>query len=103
MALPFFVNTFGGNPLDRRSDLRLEAAWLEARRSDPATVLVAMWNGQPLVKARDGGLELVRLQAPFGFTLAGSEENLLFLGTDADAAVFALELDGEADPSQGPL
>ena len=103
MALPFFVNTFGGNPLDRRSDRRLDEAWLAGRRRDPSTVLVGLWNGQPLVRPKGEGLELVRLEPAFGFTLAGSDENLLFLGVDDDAAVFAVDFDGEADPTQGPL
>ena len=107
MPLPFFVNTYAGNPLDRRSDLRLEADWLAARREDPATRLIALWNGQPLLKDRDGGLELVKLKPEPGFRLAGAEENILFLGLDAgldgEAAVFAIDLLGEADPTAGPL
>ena len=107
MPLPFFVNTYAGNPLDRRSDLRLEADWLAARREDPSTRLIVLWNGQPLLKDRDGGLELVKLKPEPGFRLAGAEENILFLGLDAgldgEAAVFAIDLLGEADPTAGPL
>jgi NAD+ diphosphatase len=103
MALPFFVNTFGGNPLDRRSDLRLDAAWLQARREDAATQVVALWNGQPLVEPGDGGLRLSRLDPELGFALAPAEDDHLFLGLEGEAAMFAVELEGEADPAQGPL
>ena len=107
MPLPFFVNTYAGNSLDRRSDLRLDADWLTARRDDPATWLIAFWNGQPLLRDHDGGLALVRLHPPLGFTLAGAEENILFLGLDVDAqvetAVFAVDVIDEADPTAGPL
>ena len=129
MPLNFFVNTYAGNPLDRRSDLRLEADWLAARREDPATRLIVSWNGQPLLRDREGGpgfvqpepaaawsvrppeagggLELVRLEPALGFRLAGAEENVLFLGLDVgldgEAAVFAIDVIDPADPTAGPL
>ncbi len=103
MALTFFVNTYAGNPLDRRSDLRLQADWLAARRTDPSTTVVAVWNGQPLLEDREGGLALVRLEPKLAFELAGSDETVLFLGVDGEAAVFAVDLVGEADPTAGPL
>jgi NAD+ diphosphatase len=103
MALRFFVNTFAGNPLDRRSDLRLDQEWLARRRQEPGSSFVALWNGQPLVHETDGGTELVRLDPELGLTLAGADENLLFLGVDGDAAVWAVDLLGEADPTAGPL
>ncbi len=103
MALTFFVNTFAGNLLDRRSDLRLETDWLAERKLDPATTLVALWNGQPLLEDRDDGLALARLEPKLGFELAGSDETVLFLGLDGEDAVFAIDLVGEADPAAGPL
>ncbi len=103
MALSFFVNTYAGNPLDRRSDLRLQADWLAARRTAPSTTVVSLWNGQPLLEDRDGGLGLVRIEPRLGFELAGSEETVLFLGVEGEAAVFAIDLVGEADPAAGPL
>ncbi len=103
MALTFFVNTFAGNPLDRRSDLRLDEDWLNARRDDPTTSLVVLWTGQPLIREREGGVELVQLEPELGIRLAGADENLLFLGVDGERAVFAADLVGEADPTAGPL
>jgi NAD+ diphosphatase len=103
MPLSFFVNTFAGNPLDRRSDLRLDADWLAARRDASSTRLVGFWNGQPLIRDKDGGLELVRLDPEPGFKLAGADENVLFLGLDGEEAVFAIDLAGDGDPTAGPL
>ena len=107
MPLSAFVNTFAGNPLDRRSDLRLDARQLAVRREDSATRIVGLWNGQPLVRDRDGGVELVRLEPEPGFTLAGSDENMVFMGLegppDGETAVFAIDLVGDADPTAGPL
>ncbi len=103
MTVRFFVNTYAGNVLDRRSDLRLQPEWLAARRRDPDSVVLAQWNGQPLVEDIDGGLRLVRLDPQLGFSLAASEDDVVFLGLDAERAVFALELEGDADPAAGPL
>lgn len=103
MPLSFFVNTFAGGRLDRRSELRADEDWLSARRADPSTLTIGLWNGQPLVREADGGLELVQLEAKLGFELAGSDENLLFMGLDGEVALFAVDLLGEADPASGPL
>ncbi len=103
MPLSFFVNTYAGNPLDRRSDLRLDADWLAARREDASTRLITLWNGQPLLQDSEGGLELVQLEPEAAFKLAGAEENVVFMGLDGDRAVFAIDLAGEADPTSGPL
>ncbi len=56
MPLSFFVNTYAGNPLDRRSDLRPDADWQAGKRDDPSSRLIVMWNGQPLLTDHDGGL-----------------------------------------------
>ena len=103
MALSFFTNTFAGNPLDRRSDLRVELDRLAAKRRDPSTVAVALWNGQPLLDDAEGGLRLARLDPDFAVRLEPSEENWLFMGLDGEVAVFALDLEGDADPAEGPL
>lgn len=104
MAVSFFVNTFAGAALDRRSDLRTNAEWLARRREAASTQLLAMWNGQPLlVDDGKGGLALSLLEGELGFTLAGSEENQAFLGLDGETAIFAVDLQGEADPVAGPL
>ena len=58
-----------------------------------------MWNGSPLLK--DGAL--VWLDGGFAKQLAARDEQLLFLGLDGDDAVFALDLEGDADPAAGPL
>ena len=55
MALSTIVNTFAGNPLDRASERRVDAAWLKNRLDDPETLAVALWNGKPLVEDAPGG------------------------------------------------
>ncbi len=98
MRIP--VQTFAGNPLDRDHDRRLDKAWLTARLHDETSAGLALWNGAVLVK--DGAL--ARLPADLAHDLSGGEEHLLFLGVEADgSAVFALDLEGAADPAAGPL
>ena len=95
--MPFVTHTFAGNPLDRASDRRSDADWL-AGLLDAARVLV-LWNGAPLLK--DGAL--VWLDGGLAKQLAADEEHLLFLGLDGEDGVFALDLEGPADPAEGPL
>ena len=106
MALSTIVNTFAGNPLDRASERRVDAAWLKNRLDDPETLAVALWNGKPLVEDAPGGEKAVRiayLSVPMAREIAASEERLLFLGLWKETAVFAVDLDGGADPADGPL
>ena len=104
MPLSAPLNTFAGNPLDRASERRRETEWLADRLETPGTTVVALWNGSPLVQDGDDGVRLTRLAAAMSVELAGGDERLLFLGLDAEGhAVFALDLEGAADPSEGPL
>jgi NAD+ diphosphatase len=105
MPLTAFHNTYAGNPLDRAGDRRTDAAWIEARLSDPGSQAVALWNGQPLVETKaDGGAGLSFMSGPLAKELAGGDESLLFLGLRADGlAVFAVDLEGAVDPSTGGL
>jgi len=80
---------FTGNPLDRAAEHRNDASWLRARLEDPLTIVMAMRDGKPLV--RDGAL--ARLSADYALTHAQP----LFLGLRGDVAMFAIELDGDAD------
>jgi NAD+ diphosphatase len=102
MALSFFVNTFAGNPLDRRSDLRILPERLAELRSGPGCRAAVFWNGQPLVRVRGGGHRLRWIEPRLAFDLVPADQ-ALFLGLDGEAAVWAVELTGEADPTAGPL
>ena len=104
MPLSAFANTFSGNPLNRASDRRGDAAWIAEQLAAPASLAVAMWNGRPLVEtAKDGGAQIAYLAAGMARELAGGPERLLFLGLWNDIAVFAVDLEGSVDPADGPL
>ena len=105
MPLNAFTNTFAGNPLDRASDRRSDAPWIAGRLADPESLGVVMWNGKPLVEdAKDGGVQIAYVAARMVKDMAsGAAERLLFLGLWQGTAVFAVDLDGVADPADGPL
>ncbi|WP_430421504.1 NAD(+) diphosphatase [Phenylobacterium sp.] len=104
MPLQSFQNTFAGNPLNRASDRRIDAEWLAGQLASSDSLGVALWNGKPLVeKTKDGGLQIAYLPAKMADELAGGRERLLFLGLWQETAVFAVDLEGTADPAQGPV
>jgi NAD+ diphosphatase len=79
------VNTFAGGGLDRMGPRRTDAAWLAARRADPASrVVVATGDG---VLVDDGGTP-----ALVGVTEIPGDAEVVLLGVDAaGAAVFAAD------------
>ena len=104
MGLDLFLNTFAGNPLDRASDRRMDPDWLARRLADDQALAVALWNGKVLVEAApEGGLRARYLPGKLAGELAGGTERLLFLGLSDEIAVFAIDLEGAADPAASAL
>ena len=104
MTLDLFLNTFAGNPLDRASYHRVDDAWLAAQLASDEALALAVWNGRPLVEdAKDGGVQLAYLPAKLAGELSGGPERLLFLGLWKQTPVFALDLEGQADPTASSL
>lgn len=104
MPLEAFTNTFAGNPLDRASDRRSDAAWIAEQLASPDSLAFAVWNGQPFVEpAKDGGVQIAYLPARMAQELAEGAERLLFMGLWKETAVFAVDLEGVIDPADGPL
>ena len=99
---PFITHAFAGSPLDRASDRRSDADWLAAKLAEPGARALAFWNGAPLLKEGEQPA-LVWISGGLAKSLAVGEERLVFLGLDGDDAVFAVDLEGEADPAAGPL
>jgi NAD+ diphosphatase len=104
MPLDAFQNTFAGNPLDRASDRRGDVDWLAGQLASPDSLGLAIWNGRPLVESsKDGGLQIAYLPAKLVADLAQGDERLLFMGLWQETAVFAVDMEGPADPADGPL
>ncbi|HKN01564.1 MAG TPA: NAD(+) diphosphatase [Candidatus Binataceae bacterium] len=96
---------FGGNPLNRASEKRTDAKWIEAKRRDPSSLIFPMWRLEPfLVGAEKSPMELGLLRPGIADSLAGAEAPCIFLGLDGDTAVFALDISEASDPAkEGPL
>ena len=106
MSLSILTNIFAGNPLDRASYKRSDPDWIKAKLDDPDSLCVAIWNGKPLVeKAPDtaDSLRVAYLPMPLALEVAGSDQRVLFMGLWKTTAVFAVDLEGSADPADGPL
>ena len=109
MPLQSFLNTFAGNPLDRASERRGDAAWLAEQLASTESLGIALWNGKPFIEktpGKDGagdGVQIAYLPARLAAELAGGAERLLFMGLWKGTAVFAVDLEGAADPALGPL
>jgi NAD+ diphosphatase len=103
MSLSAISNVFSGNPLDRASDRRSDPAGMERLRTDPATLVLPLWNGQPFVEKTADGFRLAYLGDEIGRTLTETNETRLFLGLWKDTPVFAVDLEERTDPSTGPL
>jgi NAD+ diphosphatase len=96
----FITHAFAGNPLDRAGDRRSDSDWIARQLEAPGARALALWKGQPLLKP---GPELVFIEGAVASKLAETGEHLLFLGLNGEEPVFALEIEGEADPTLGPL
>jgi NAD+ diphosphatase len=104
MPLDVFLNTFAGNPLDRASDKRPDADWIARQLASPDALAFPVWNGRPFVEpAKDGGMQIAYVPAKIARELSDGMEQLLFLGLWKETAVFAVDLDGESNPAEGPL
>ncbi|MBV9994045.1 MAG: NAD(+) diphosphatase [Caulobacteraceae bacterium] len=104
MPLNAFTNVFAGNPLDRASDRRIDQDWVAARLADPDSLALAIWNGKPMVEdGKEAKAQIAYVRADLARELSGGTERLLFMGLWKETAVFALDLDGAADPADGPL
>lgn len=109
MPLSIITNTFAGNPLNRDGERRGDEAWLAEKLADAESLAVALWNGKPLIEdildetGKPTGTQIAYLRADLAQELAGGNERLLYMGLWKDIAVFAVDIEGAADPAEGPL
>ena len=80
--------TFSGNPLDRASERRSDAAWLAAQTV--AGLFLPFWQNRPLV-SQDRTVFL-----PWRGAWDGAA--CVFLGLDGTQPLFAVDLPGESEP-----
>jgi len=104
MALDAFMNTFAGNPLDRASDRRSDAEWVARQLASADSLAFPIWEGRPFVEpAAGGGFQIAYIPTRLAAELSEGMEQLLFLGLWKETAIFALDMEGQANPADGPL
>jgi NAD+ diphosphatase len=105
MPLTAFMNVFAGNPLDRSSYARAKPEWIAEKLADPGSLALVMWNGKPMVEKRKegAGSQIAYVRAEMAGELSDGAERLLFMGMWQETAVFALDMEGTADPADGPM
>src|SRR6476469_8831065 len=97
---------FYGNPLDRASDKRGDAAWLAARRTDRTTRVLPLWKLQPLLLGPENATEGTTLGFVDGDLAAGLgalDAVEVFLGLDGEVAYFARDISSLPDPLAASL
>ena len=104
MPLSHTTHIFAGNPLNRVSERRGDADWVAGHLSAETTLVLPLWNGAPLIEDDgSGGVRLAYIAPALAREVAAGPERFLFLGLWNDTAVFAIDLDGPADPAAAPL
>lgn len=92
-------NAYTGSPLDRVGERREDAAWIEARLSDPASLFVPVWRARTLFQGLDERQpQAVFLTGEAAVALRMAGGPWAFLGLLAEAAVFAVDVSAVEDP-----
>ncbi len=98
---------FSGNPLDRASEKRTDAAFIEAKRRDPSTLIMPLWRLAPFLlgaETKEPPFELGLFRTGLCESLAAADAHCVFLGLEGESAMFALDISAAADPANtGPL
>lgn len=93
---------FTGNPLNRASEKRTDANWIEAKRRDPTSLILPMWRLEPFLmepKRPESPVELGLLEPEIADSIAGGGGPCIFLGLDGERAIFALDVSQADDPA----
>ena len=99
MSLSTTVNVFAGNPLDRLSARRGDSAFIAELLVRPESLFLPVWNGQIFVETVDANVRLAYVSGADARPFQGDGEHLLFLGMWKETAVFAVDVEGAANPA----
>ena len=89
------IYCFAGNPLDRASERRRDAAWLRSLLDDPAARILPLHDLRPLTRAADPPVLDWQNVAPWHQTIEQGA-TLIFLGLDESGPRFAVDASGAA-------
>ena len=92
-------NVYSSSPLDRIGERRDDAAWMEARLNDPATLFVPVWRNRNLVSGMDEARpEAVYISGEAAASLRMAGGPWALLGMFGDRAVVAIDISAAEDP-----
>src|SRR6266849_8371320 len=98
---------FSGSPLNRASEKRTDAKWIESKRRDPTSLVLPMKRLEPFLlgpEKSEPPIELGLLQPAIADSLGYDGATCIFLGLEGDRAVFALDVPDSGDSANiGPL
>ena len=97
---------FSGNPLDRASDKRGDAAWLTQKRRDRTARVLPLWKLQPLLLGPEnatGGTTLGFVDGELAAGLGAPDAVEVFLGLDGAVPYFARDISSLTDPLAASL
>ena len=93
------ANVYTGSPLDRASNQRDDAAFIEAALAAPDTLFVPVWRARSLTRpAADGKPEAVFLTQHQASPARAATDINAFLGLRHEIPIFALDLSHIEDP-----
>jgi NAD+ diphosphatase len=97
---------FSGSPLNRASEKRTDANWIESKRREPSSLVLPMRRLEPFLlgaEKQEPPIELGLLRTEVADSIAGADARWIFLGLDGDTAVFALDVTSADDAQIGAL
>jgi NAD+ diphosphatase len=98
---------FAGSPLNRASEKRTNPGWIDAKLHDPSSSIFPLWRLEPFLlgsQRQPPPAKLGLLPPGIADSLADQGALCVFLGLDADAALFALDVSAATNPNdEGPL
>ena len=89
---------FTGNPLNRLSEKRADAAWIAEILRHPASQILPLWRLQPFLAGTGEAPAAGFLRPGLAESLAAPDAACVFLGLDGERAVFALDISAAENP-----
>jgi len=90
-------NLFAAEPLDRASMKRSDPAWVSAQLANTESVMIPLWQGDPLIADGKAAWLSVAARNEFG------DADIVFLGLRGETAHFAIDASHTSQPEQAPF
>jgi len=90
---------FSGNPLNRLSEKRADAAWIAEKLRHPASLILPLWRLQPFLATAGDAPKAGFLRPGLAESLAGPDAVCIFLGLEGERALFALDVSAAENPA----